>query len=263
MGNTVINTLSEQIDLSADSAGHIRIERAANIIRDHRRWNDNGARKGLIGALAREQANAFTNRSWHWVHDFGSTRERDEIIKPQFWNSNHVDHRPTIDGRLSTSDAMDWEKGEMRIWRHVVVAALPWETQGQLTNLIGLGPYQVVHWEYCAQYITLDREDVYRLACDRKLQRYGTWLDDNLPNKPGRPDSGVWEQTKAALIAEAAFRSGNLLNASVSKTVLEHYVRDRYGWLSANGSEPYRRDLTRFVSLLWDAIESEKQQIPP
>jgi uncharacterized protein (DUF2267 family) len=260
MTASAANKLNDAVDVARDDDGHVPLIKAAGIIKVHKNWNDNAARRAIVGAFAAQILKAFAGRTWHSVHGHGLSPDDDGLIEARFWSALHANHSSVVDGRIPTCDMMDWRTGDMRVWRNIAVGELP----NDAANLVsGLHRYDVVDWEYCCQQITVDGQDLIRIAKDRKLVRYGKWLDEQTPGRRGPAPKNAWDKTKAVLIVDAMHRKPDLKAALRNEAGLRAYIVDRYANLHSNGDSPDNRDLDRFVKQIMAAMEAELTQIPP
>ncbi len=246
--------LEDAIELAQSDDHQVPIVQAANIISRHRAWSAALTRKAMIGALSRQVAAAFTGRSWHIVRTSGDTQVSNDIesmIDPRSWSLLHADHFQADDGFVPSSDTMNWNSGDMQVWRNMAVGELPADAAHLASNL---NRYEVVEWEYGCQQITLASIDLRKLATDNKLRTYANWLSGTTPGRRGPPGNEIWERTKAGLLAAALYDRDNLMIALRSDAGFKAYIRYKYWALDPDGREPDGRDVARFVRMVEEAL---------
>lgn len=243
-----------------DEARCVLLTDAAGIIMKHKRWQERRARRALIGALARQELKAYTARSWHRIQSFGASANSGSFIDHRLWNLRHASHLSLTANLIPTADAMDWETGCMRVWRQTTYGELPNEAK-DLTS--GLDQYDLIDWEYCCQQITVFSHDLIRIANDAKLARYGNWLDEQRPLRPGPTPRNAWDDTLAAIIADALVNPDSLNSAMRNKTGLRAYITNQFAALDHGGNSPDNRDLERYVDKVFEKITFARENIVP
>jgi hypothetical protein len=240
----------------------VSLQDAAKIIERHKRCSEASARKALIGALAQQRMEAYSDRAWYWVHDDPAGPDFEGVIPPSLWvlaHAIHCDH-PATRSTAPSADTMNWETGEMRKWRWSVVAELPFEARKLVPNR---GNYDLVHWEFIAQKTTVTADDLLRVANEPPLLTYGRWLERQPSLKRGRQENETWERAKARLIAFAAISNPETINALASKEGIKAYLRDSYDHLSQAGKNLDGRDADRFANLIWEQLLLARDSLGP
>jgi hypothetical protein len=259
-------TLENWIDRVAID-DRVSLQDAAQIIKQykseqHNCWSDYRSRKALVGALSQQRLEAYSDHAWYWVHDDPVGPDLECLILPSLWTIAHAEHcdHPKEKGIAPSADTMNWNTGEMRKWQWTVVAELPCEARKLASTR---GNYDVVCWEFVAQQITVQADDLLRVANERGLANYARWLGSQPPRRPGRPINMIWESTKARLVAFAAINDSDAKDALKSKEGIKAYLHEAYRQLSMDGEEPDGRDLDRFATLVRKQLALANDSLGP